>query len=146
MLPEGDPGFGGPLEYLGQSTGELHQAARSRDKADGRTTCPDPFPCPRHPHPQELEPAAAAPRGSLRSFCFLFLPKGTQAPFSPPSLVCARVSPTAHASAHREQICSACVRTTCPSRGHVAPSSACRGPLSPLTPPGSVMGQGTASF
>lgn len=62
MLQEGDPEFRGPLEYLGQSPGELRQAAQNPDKADGWTTCPDLFPCQLHPHQKELEPAAAAPK------------------------------------------------------------------------------------
>lgn len=41
MLQEGDPGFRGSLEHLGQSTGDLRQAALGPGEAGGWTTCPD---------------------------------------------------------------------------------------------------------
>lgn len=83
MLQEGDPGFRGSLEYLEQSTGDLHQAVQSPGKAGGWTMHPGLCPCPLHPHSQELEPAAAAALSwKLKSFC-LCIPKGTQAPCCP---------------------------------------------------------------
>ena len=65
MLQEGDPGFRGSLEHLGQSTGDLRQAALGPGEAGGWTTCPDVSPCPLHPHSRSRSQLLLLPVGGL---------------------------------------------------------------------------------